>query len=112
MLGARSMALALLALLTATPALGAYDCSTSKSGCTPLDDYVAAPDDTYKWVDMNITIDGPGWTAYLVNLTSQTWLTSDDWDFAPRSDGSKTGSSPVRFYSHPSHGRRRRRRRR
>ena len=52
-----------LASLAAGPAAAAYDCSTSKAGCTPLDDYVNAPDSTYKWEDLNITLDGPGWTA-------------------------------------------------
>ncbi len=84
-----------LASLAAGPAAAAYDCSTSKAGCTPLDDYVNAPDSTYKWEDLNITLDGPGWTAYVVNMTSQSWLTSADWDFAPRDDGSRAGASPV-----------------
>ena len=78
-----------LASLAAGPAAAAYDCSTSKAGCTPLDDYVNAPDSTYKWEDLNITLDGPGWTAYVVNMTSHSWLTSADWDFAPRDDGAR-----------------------
>ena len=55
-----------------------FDCATSKTGCTALDDYVAAEDDAYNWVDLNITIEGPGWTAHVLNLTSQKWLTSND----------------------------------
>ena len=85
----------LLALVVLAAADAAYDCSTSATGCTPLDDYVAKPDASYEWVDMNQTIRGPGWTAHLLNMTSQSWLTSDDWEFAPRSDGTRAGASPV-----------------
>lgn len=42
---------------------------------TALDDYVNKPDSNYKWFDTNITISGPGWTTYILNMTSQQWLT-------------------------------------
>lgn len=52
--------------------------AASAYNLTELDEFIAAPDDTYEWYDMNSTLDGPGWTAHLVNLTSQTWLTAED----------------------------------
>ena len=72
----------------------AFDCSTTQAGCTALDEYVAAPDSAYRWEDMNVTIEGPGWTAHVLNMTSQSWLTSDDWDYSPRSDGTRAGHAP------------------
>lgn len=45
--------------------------------CTPLDDYVHAYDPTYHWTH-NGTIKGYiGYTAYVLRLTSQTWMTSE-----------------------------------
>lgn len=44
---------------------------------TPLDDYVNAPDPTYTW-NIHNEIQGVGWTAYVLNLTSQQWLTPED----------------------------------
>src|SRR5689334_20328221 len=57
-----------LALLAAawTFSFGAADRST------PLDRYVAAPDDNYKYQVVS-TIPGKGYTAYVVDLTSQKW---------------------------------------
>mmetsp|Transcript_34025 Transcript_34025/g.43883 ORF Transcript_34025/g.43883 Transcript_34025/m.43883 type:complete len:532 (-) Transcript_34025:234-1829(-) len=51
---------------------------------TPLDDYVWEPDDNYKWVDTGETIHGRNedgsvhYTGYLLNMTSQQWLTPED----------------------------------
>ncbi len=39
---------------------------------TALDDYIAAPDDSYKFELVN-TVSGPGYTAYILDMTSQTW---------------------------------------
>ena len=39
---------------------------------TALDRYVHAPDPSYKWELVN-TIKGEGYTAYIIDLTSQTW---------------------------------------
>ena len=39
---------------------------------TPLDDYVNRPDPTYKY-DILEAIEGPGYTLYNINMTSQTW---------------------------------------
>jgi len=41
---------------------------------TPLDDYVNAPDPTYKWT-LNNTIVDATFTTYIIELTSQTWMT-------------------------------------
>lgn len=89
--GALFLTLGLLGSASAT-----FDCATSKTGCTALDDYVAAEDDAYNWVDLNITIEGPGWTAHVLNLTSQKWLTSNDWDYTVDSEGKRAGAAPVR----------------
>jgi len=54
------------------------------SSATPLDDYVWAEDRHYKWVDTNNRISGRSldnttqWTGYVLNMTSQQWLTPDD----------------------------------
>ncbi len=59
-----------------------------KAQAMPLDDYVWRKDDAYGWVEMgeqyNIGGEGYGFTGYLLNMTSQRWLT--DADFAPNSD--------------------------
>jgi len=47
---------------------------------TPLDDYVNAPDPTFKWT-LNSTFRGElPYTAYILELISQTWLTPADTD--------------------------------
>jgi PhoPQ-activated pathogenicity-related protein len=54
------------------------------SSATPLDDYVWAEDSNYGWVDTGMTIQGRNadnsvqYTGYLVNMTSQQWLTPED----------------------------------
>lgn len=53
---------------------------------TALDDYVWAEDDHYKYEDMGVTISGKSldgkhsWTGYMLNMTSQQWLTPEDVD--------------------------------
>jgi PhoPQ-activated pathogenicity-related protein len=42
------------------------------TGKTPLDDYIAKPDPTYSWKVVN-TIPGEGFTAFIVDMKSQTW---------------------------------------
>ena len=37
---------------------------------TPLDDYVAKPDANYTY-SLVKTVDGPGYTAYIIDMTSQ-----------------------------------------
>ncbi len=39
---------------------------------TALDDYVASPDASYSWNQVG-TINGSGYTVYILDLTSQTW---------------------------------------
>ena len=39
---------------------------------TPLDDYVAAPDSSYRYSVLD-TVTGPGYTAYIIEMTSQSW---------------------------------------
>jgi PhoPQ-activated pathogenicity-related protein len=46
---------------------------------TALDHYVAAPDSTYAYKLVN-TIKSPGQTTYILELTSQTWLTEKEVD--------------------------------
>jgi PhoPQ-activated pathogenicity-related protein len=44
----------------------------------PLADYVNAPNPAFNWVNMNHTYEWPYATGYLLNLTSQEWLTPAD----------------------------------
>jgi PhoPQ-activated pathogenicity-related protein len=46
---------------------------------TALDKYVAAPDPNYKW-ELVDTIPGEGYTTYVIDLTSQQYLTSAQVD--------------------------------
>ncbi|KAL4239703.1 hypothetical protein ACF0H5_000507 [Mactra antiquata] len=43
-----------------------------KCSATPLDDYVYKADPTYKYEIIDTT-EGPGYTLYTINMTSQTW---------------------------------------
>eukprot|EP01147_Barroeca_monosierra_P005306 gene5306-7078_t len=46
---------------------------------TPLDEYVNKPDPNYKWFEVpNSTFTGPGYKGYVLNMTSQQWLTPKD----------------------------------
>ena len=51
--------------------------SLSFAGATPLDDYVNAPDDTYRYEDLGDPYIGDGFRSHFINLTSQTWLTRE-----------------------------------
>jgi PhoPQ-activated pathogenicity-related protein len=53
--------------------------TTAASKQTPLDRYVAAPDPNYKWQVVN-TIAGDGYTAYVIDMTSQKWRSEADLD--------------------------------
>jgi len=46
---------------------------------TPLDDYVKAPDENYTYSLMS-TIAGVGYTAYVLDMTSQSWRSKDEVD--------------------------------
>jgi PhoPQ-activated pathogenicity-related protein len=50
------------------------------AAATPLDDYVNAADPSFNFVDTGIRRGGNGWTGYVYNLTSQTWLTTAESD--------------------------------
>jgi PhoPQ-activated pathogenicity-related protein len=39
-----------------------------------LSDYVSKPDDSFSWFDTGVVSKQPKFTAYLLNMTSQTWL--------------------------------------
>ncbi|XP_072181379.1 autocrine proliferation repressor protein A-like [Diadema setosum] len=49
---------------------------------TPLDDYVNAPDDHYSFTLLNKYVIPEEYTAYVINMTSQKWLTYNDSDSA------------------------------
>jgi PhoPQ-activated pathogenicity-related protein len=46
---------------------------------TPLDDYVAKPDSSYTY-SLVKTIPGPGYTAYILDMTSQSWRSKEEVD--------------------------------
>ncbi|MBI2432682.1 MAG: PhoPQ-activated pathogenicity-related family protein [Candidatus Hydrogenedentes bacterium] len=46
---------------------------------TPLDSYVAAPDDSFAYELAN-TVDGDGYTLFMLNVTSQTWPAPEEVD--------------------------------
>ena len=46
---------------------------------TALDDYVKKPDASYKYSLVN-TIEGKGYTAYVIDMTSQSWRTKKEVD--------------------------------
>ncbi|XP_059147484.1 autocrine proliferation repressor protein A-like [Physella acuta] len=44
---------------------------------TPLDDYVNAPDSNYRYTYLT-SIKGPNYAVYMLNMTSQKWLTEQE----------------------------------
>ena len=46
---------------------------------TPLDDYVAKPDNSYTY-SLVKTDEGPGYTAYILDMTSQSWRSKEEVD--------------------------------
>lgn len=54
-------------------------CAAQFAVGTPLDDYVAAPDASYSYTVLN-TVTGPGYTAYIIEMTSQSWRSKDEVD--------------------------------
>ena len=48
-------------------------------GLTPLDEYVAAPDPSFKF-ELRHTHQGAGWKGHVLYMASQTWLTPDKVD--------------------------------
>ena len=68
-------------LSTRAPHVLAQDSGVTlaKTAQTALDRYVSAPDDSYEW-KLAKTIDGEGYTGYVIDLASQTWRTKADVD--------------------------------
>jgi PhoPQ-activated pathogenicity-related protein len=54
-------------------------CAVVDAQQTALDRYVAAPDPSYSWKLAN-TIEGKGFKAYVLDLTSQTWRSAAEVD--------------------------------
>ncbi|MBN2136879.1 MAG: PhoPQ-activated pathogenicity-related family protein [Sedimentisphaerales bacterium] len=52
---------------------------TQVAAGTALDDYVAAPDSSYKY-EVVKTIEGAGITTYVIDMTSQTWRSKEEVD--------------------------------
>jgi PhoPQ-activated pathogenicity-related protein len=67
---------ALLCLVFSCAAVFAADPGQDR---TALDDYVAAPDPSYGY-QLVRTIPGDGLTTYVLEMTSQTWLTTNEVD--------------------------------
>lgn len=53
-------------------AAGTFTLEPTNGTKTPLDEYVAKPDTTYKW-NVVKTVPGDGCTTFIVDLVSQTW---------------------------------------
>lgn len=62
---------AVVVLLTIAPL------ATAQATRTALDDYIAQPDPSFSW-QLKSTIAGPGYTAYHIQMTSQTWRTASE----------------------------------
>ena len=62
--------------ISAARSIKATELNTAK---TALDDYVAAPDDTYSWTVISKQ-PVPGATVFVIDLKSQTWLRSEEVD--------------------------------
>jgi PhoPQ-activated pathogenicity-related protein len=71
------VALVLAANLFTGYALAADAPASADAGLsiTPLDEYVAKPDPNFKW-DLLNTIPGDGYSAHVLKMTSQQWLTT------------------------------------
>jgi len=68
---------------------------------TPLDDYISAPDPVFSWkVNNTFRSTVLGYTAYNIELVSQTWMTSNETNQPVRSlraFPSFPSSSPLLF---------------
>ncbi len=60
-------------------AAGTLHASTMRAteNLTPLDEYVYAPDPSYRW-ELRHSHEGNGWTGHVLYLASQTWLTEEE----------------------------------
>lgn len=70
---------AFLALLAIGSVLGAPRVIPGTTDATVLDDYVHKPDDSFTYTDLNAPFTGDGFTAHVLNVTSQTWLSPTDF---------------------------------
>jgi PhoPQ-activated pathogenicity-related protein len=70
---------ALLAALSLCPLAASGQAPAVKSGETALDRYIARPDPSYKY-ELVKTIPAEGYTAYVLDLTSQTWRSAGEVD--------------------------------
>lgn len=61
---------------------------------TALDRYIAQPDSHYKY-DLVSTIAGDGFTAYVLDMTSQSWRSATEVDRLSGSIGSPSSSLPL-----------------
>ncbi len=68
-------ALFVLALAIVAAPVGASTLRASEN-LTPLDKYVAAPDDNYQW-ELKHTHEGDGWKGHVIHLVSQSWRTPE-----------------------------------
>lgn len=67
----------LLPALTARGAASTQRPPTAKAPLTALDRYVHAPDPAYAWKVAG-SVKGDGGTAFYIDMTSQTWLTTNE----------------------------------
>lgn len=65
-------------ILVATAMMTATMMPLQLTTATPLDDYVNTPDPHYSWVKLGWEYRGPDFTLYVINMTSQKWLTQND----------------------------------
>jgi PhoPQ-activated pathogenicity-related protein len=76
-------------MASAIASSGTMDRTTAERlgfNATALDEYVAKPDASYNWTDTGDRLNGTelfptgkvGWTGYVLNMTSQTWMTEKE----------------------------------
>ncbi len=82
----RLVSLLVLSLFAAGASVSAFAAKKEKENTAPgssglsisaLDRYVAAPDPNFKW-ELAKTIQGEGYTAYVLKMVSQQWLTEKE----------------------------------
>lgn len=69
----------LFVFLLVTVALAQTPASAPQSDRTALDEYIAAPDASYKYELVN-KVQGKGYTTYILDMTSQTWRSTSEVD--------------------------------
>jgi PhoPQ-activated pathogenicity-related protein len=71
------MSKSLFSLKTSAPFLWLLAIAAAQAEQTALDRYVAAPDPNYSYHLMK-TVPGAGYTTYVLEMTSQSWLTTNE----------------------------------